>query len=185
MRLVRDNEFECVLCRALFDVPPDAVVDVAIHGGSRKATERVITINGIEAHRCAMSLPRLGERAGDSRSSGPVARDRPHHLGMRSSRGGVPAAARRGTAEGEAIGRTISRLQQATGDEPREYWQAVLDDLEPFVGVGITNVGIASRYLVALRDRTDSAVSPQGRAVYIEDATLFLWQTLLFPRRRN
>ena len=63
MRLVRDNEFECVLCRALLDVPPDAVVDVMIHGGSRRPAERGITFNGIEAHRCEIALrtgPQLG-----------------------------------------------------------------------------------------------------------------------------
>jgi len=85
------------------------------------------------------------------------------------------------TAEVEAIGRAISRLDQATVDEPPDYWQALLDDLEPFVGVEMTNLGIASRYLVALRDRTGSADTPQGRAVYIEDASLFLWQAILFP----
>src|SRR6185436_16615136 len=37
------------------------------------------------------------------------------------------------TAEAEAIGRAISRLAQATGDEPPAYWQALLDDLAPFV----------------------------------------------------
>jgi hypothetical protein len=73
-------------------------------------------------------------------------------------------------------------LEQATVDEPPEYWQALLDDLQPLVDVEITNLGIACRYLVALRDRTDRAGTSQGRAGYIEDATLFLEQALLYPR---
>jgi len=86
------------------------------------------------------------------------------------------------TAEPEAIGSAIARLEQANVDEPPEYWQALLDDLQPFVDVEITNLGIACRYLVALRDRTDRADTSQGRAVYIEDATLFLEQALRYPR---
>jgi len=86
------------------------------------------------------------------------------------------------TAESEAIGRAILLLEQASVDERPEYWQAVLDDLEPFgEGDTVTNLSVALKYVVALRDRTDRAHTPQGRAVYIEDATLFLRQALGFP----
>jgi hypothetical protein len=88
------------------------------------------------------------------------------------------------TAERDAaLGRAITRLEDATGDEPPEYWQALLDDLEPFVDLEnvTSNTSIAFKYVVWLRDRTDRAGSPQGRAVCVDDATFFLWQALVFP----
>ena len=86
------------------------------------------------------------------------------------------------TAETDAIGRAITRLEQATVDEPPEYWQALLDDLEPFVDLEIiSHTSVAFKYVVALRDRTDPAGTPKGRAACIEDATFFLWQAIRFP----
>jgi hypothetical protein len=88
------------------------------------------------------------------------------------------------TAGTDAIGRAITRLEEATVDEPPEYWQALLDDLEPFVDLEnvTSNTSIAFKYVVWLRDRTDRACTLQGRAVCIEDATFFLAQALRFRR---
>jgi hypothetical protein len=83
------------------------------------------------------------------------------------------------TAETEAIVRAIAQLERATVDEPREYWQALLDDLERFVDLEIaSNSSIAFKYVVALRDRTDPAGTRQGRVGCIEDATVFLERAL-------
>ena len=87
------------------------------------------------------------------------------------------------TAETDAVGRALLLLDEATVNEPPEYWQALLDDLEPFVDLEtVNNLNIACRYLVALRDKTDRAHTAQGRAAYLEDATFFLEQALRFQR---
>ena len=86
------------------------------------------------------------------------------------------------SAETDAVGRAIILLEQATVDEPPEYWQVVLDDLEPFVDLeALTHASIAFQYVVALRDRTDSARTCEGRAACIADAKMFLWQAHQFP----
>jgi hypothetical protein len=85
--------------------------------------------------------------------------------------------------ETDAIGRAIALLERATVNEPLEYWQAVLDDIEPLVDLNIVdNVSVAFKFVVAVRDRTDRAHSTQGRAAYIDDATMFLWRARQFPR---
>ena len=87
------------------------------------------------------------------------------------------------SAETDAVGRAIILLEQATVDEPPEYWQVVLDDLEPFVDLeAFTHASIAFHYLVALRDRADSCRTSEGRAACIADAKMFLWQAHQFPR---
>jgi hypothetical protein len=86
------------------------------------------------------------------------------------------------TAEQDAIGRAITRLERATVDEPPAYWQVVLDDLEPFVDLEtVSNTSIAFKYVMTLRDRTDPARTAEGRAACIADATMFLWQARQFP----
>ena len=83
------------------------------------------------------------------------------------------------TAEQDAIGRAITRLAQATVDQPTESWQAVLDDLAPFVDPAIVNdISLAYKFVVALRYRTGAADTTKGRDDYMQDATMFLWQAL-------
>lgn len=89
------------------------------------------------------------------------------------------------TAEQDAIGRAVKRLEEATVDDPREYWQVLLDDLEPFVDRDFVSItSIAFNYVVALRDRTGPARIPQGRAVRIAAARVFFLYALQFSRLR-
>ena len=90
------------------------------------------------------------------------------------------------SAESEAIGRAIARAADSSGEEPPEHWQAVLDDLEPFVDSEIiSNTSIAFRYVAALRDRKGRASTAEGRARCVEDATFFLGQALRFPHDQS
>lgn len=87
------------------------------------------------------------------------------------------------TAEQDAIGRAIKRLEEARVDDPREYWQVMLEDLEPFVDLDIvSHTSIAFNCVVAVRDRTGPARTPQGRAARIADARSFFLYALRFSR---
>jgi hypothetical protein len=84
-----------------------------------------------------------------------------------------------------AVGCAITQLERATVFDGPEYWQALLDDLEPFVDLEVlTNASIAFKYVVALRDRTGQARSPRGRAACIAEATMFLWEAHAFSELR-
>lgn len=85
------------------------------------------------------------------------------------------------TAEQDAIGRAIKRLEEATVNDPQEYWQVLLDDLKPFVDLDIvSHTSIGFNWVVAVRDQTGPARTPQGRAARIADARSFLLYALRF-----
>lgn len=46
---------KCVLCDAILDVPDGAIPASHIEGQSGGPTERVLTLNGVEIHRCDVS----------------------------------------------------------------------------------------------------------------------------------
>lgn len=52
----KDGFYECVQCGARLDIADDVVPRVAIHTASGKGNERVISVDGVEIHRCAISL---------------------------------------------------------------------------------------------------------------------------------
>jgi hypothetical protein len=89
------------------------------------------------------------------------------------------------TAERDAIGRAIKRLEEATIDDPPAYWQVLLDELEPFIDLDFVSfTSIAFNYVVTLRYRTGTARTPGGRASRIEDATAFFSHALQISRAR-
>ena len=89
------------------------------------------------------------------------------------------------TAEADAIGRAITRLERAQVNDAAEYWQVLLDDVEPFVDLEIvSNTSVAFNYVVALRDGAGRAGTRKGRAASITDAIFFFWQALRFPPHR-
>jgi hypothetical protein len=59
----KDGYYECVQCGARLDIAEDAVPRVAIHMASGKKSERVITVDGREIHRCSISRQAGGKPA--------------------------------------------------------------------------------------------------------------------------
>ncbi len=53
MRL-RDGNWECIHCGAQLDVLHGVQPEVLIHSSSAKPTERVLSVDGREIHRCAL-----------------------------------------------------------------------------------------------------------------------------------
>ena len=52
VRRLRDDHYERAQCGALWEIPDEKVARVTIHGASGKRNERVITVDGVEVHRC-------------------------------------------------------------------------------------------------------------------------------------
>jgi hypothetical protein len=59
----KDGYFECVQCGARLDIADDVVPRVAIHTATGRKSERVISVDGREIHRCAIAPARGGKPA--------------------------------------------------------------------------------------------------------------------------
>jgi hypothetical protein len=65
MRLV-DGRYECALCGEVLDIPFGAEPTVVLHAASGRPNVRVISVDGVEVHRCNVTGERPAIRASRS-----------------------------------------------------------------------------------------------------------------------
>jgi hypothetical protein len=52
MQLIRDGVYRCTICDAIVEVDGSEAPAVVLVAASGKPTQRVVTVGGIEVHRC-------------------------------------------------------------------------------------------------------------------------------------
>jgi hypothetical protein len=57
---LHDGKYQCVLCGALLEIPPDKEPSVVIKAASGSPNLRTIICDGEEIHSCEMTTPRPG-----------------------------------------------------------------------------------------------------------------------------
>ena len=65
MRLV-DGRYECALCGEVLEIPLGAEPTIVIHAASGKPNTRVISVDGVEVHRCYVTGELRAIRASES-----------------------------------------------------------------------------------------------------------------------
>ncbi len=58
-----DGRYECALCGAVLDVPLVGEPQVVIHAASGQRSMRVLSVNGVEVHRCEVGTARAAHEA--------------------------------------------------------------------------------------------------------------------------
>jgi hypothetical protein len=56
----KDGRYECAFCAEMIEIEHDAVPTVLFHGASGEPSVRIITVQGLEVHRCLVVDVTLG-----------------------------------------------------------------------------------------------------------------------------